>query len=438
MKKTFRNMLNRLRRAPALGMILLLGLCASSHSSAQDAPALETLDDYIAYAVEHNPLLKAYADLRDAKRQVPSQVRALPDPMVTYGYFAESTETRLGPQEHLFMVRQKIPFFGKRSLRGRIAERDASIAAKTYEEKKHLLIEDIKQAYYEYYRVHSLIRLAEEERVLIEQMEQAAQVKYASGQAAQQDVLKAQLSLAQVDDELSRLERARVRAVTWINRLLHLAPGMEPAAPRADFGEVTLQDVEHYLKLAQSNRPELEAARIAEEQASTSRALAKRMYFPDLTLGMQYVNVGEREIANLADNGKDALLFTASINIPIWFGGIRAGVREAEAQIARAGHERESVEMQIRQEVRDAHAAVNDALERVALYRDVMIPQAEQTFRAGEAGYQTGKVDFLDYLDGERMFLSVRKMYYEAMAELGIRLARLERLAGGRPAPGEF
>jgi cobalt-zinc-cadmium efflux system outer membrane protein len=421
----------------ALNAIALITLCAFSQSFAQEAPTLETLDDYIAYAVEHNPLLKAYADLYDAKRHVPSQARALPDPMVTYGYFAENTETRLGPQEHLFMVQQKIPFFGKRSLRGQIAEQDAWIAGKTYDEKKHLLIENLKQAYYEYYLVYSLIRVTEEERVLIEQMQETAQVRYASGEAAQQDVLKAQLSLARVDDELTRLERASVSAVTKINRLLHRETGTEPAIPRVDFSDVTLKDVEQYIQLAKSNRPELEAARIAEEKAAKARALAGRMYFPDLTLGMQYVIVGERDIANLADNGKDALLFTASINLPIWFRGTRAGVKEAEARIAQAGHEREADAMQIRQEVRDAHAGVKEALERVALYRDVMIPQAEQTFRAGEAGYQTGKVDFLDYLDGERMFLSIRKMYYEAMAELGTSLAHLERVAGGSLTPGE-
>jgi outer membrane protein TolC len=417
-------------------LISIVAFCTYSNPRAQEAAALETLDDYIAYAVEHNPLLHAYADLHEAKRHMPSQARALPDPMVTYGYFAENTETRVGPQEHLIMVQQKIPFFGKRALRGQIAERDAWIAGKTYEEKKHLLIESLKQAYYEYYRVYSLIQVTEEQRVLIEQMQEAAQVKYASGEAAQQDVLKAQLSLAHATDELTRLERARVSAVTKINRLLHREPGTELAIPNADFSDVELEDAEHYVKLARNKRPELEAARVAEEQASKSKSLAKRMYFPDLTLGMQYVSVGEREIASLADNGKDALLFTASINLPIWFGGTRAGVREAEARIAQAAHEREAVEMQIRQEVRDAHAGVKEALERVALYRDVMIPQAEQTFRAGEAGYRTGRVDFLGYLDGERMYLSMRKMYYEAMAELGGRLARLERVAGGSLTPG--
>jgi len=88
MRRTFRNKLSLTRRiparvwvptpvrtrawtparTPAACLISLAGLIACSPSFARQPPALETLDDYIAYAVEHNPMWKAYADLEDARR----------------------------------------------------------------------------------------------------------------------------------------------------------------------------------------------------------------------------------------------------------------------------------------------------------------------------------------------------------------------------------
>jgi outer membrane protein TolC len=64
------------------------------------------------------------------------------------------------------------------------------------------------------------------------------------------------------------------------------------------------------------------------------------------------------------------------------------------------------------------------------LYRYSLLPQAEQTFKASEIGYLTGKVDFLDLLDSERMVLLVKIGYFKTIADLGKSLARLERVIG--------
>ncbi|NIM19151.1 MAG: TolC family protein [Candidatus Latescibacteria bacterium] len=389
-----------------------------------------TLDDYVSYALERNPFLRSYADLHDAMKWIPAQRRALPDPTLSFGYFARSIETRVGPQEQVWMLQQKFPFFGKLSLKGQIAEREASIAGETYRDQANDLVEKVKRAYFDYYHVYRLIEIAKEEKKILLRMQDVAQVKYASGQVGQQDVLKAQLSHSAVEDDLTKLERARVGVTARLNNLLNRDPDAPLAIPRADVPEADLGDIERYYDVAEAHRPELSAAALAEEKAAKAKSLAKRQYFPDLALSMQYVRVDERPVPLLEANGRDALLFSASINLPIWFHKLSAGVKEAEARIALARHRKESVRTTIRSDVQDAHARVRTAVERVILYRDVMIPQAEQVFRASEAGYQTGKIDFLSYLDSERMLLGVRKMHVEAVADLGRQIAHFERMIG--------
>jgi hypothetical protein len=58
------------------------------------------------------------------------------------------------------------------------------------------------------------------------------------------------------------------------------------------------------------------------------------------------------------------------------------------------------------------------------------LPQAEQAFKASEIGYLTGKVDFLNLLESERMVLMVKIGYFKAISNLSKSLARLERIVG--------
>ncbi len=389
-----------------------------------------TLGDYVAFALAHNPMLEAYSDYREAAAYIPAQRRSLPDPVLSFGYFAKNVETRVGPQENSWILAQKFPFFGKLPLKGKIAEKDAEIADKSYDARTLDLIEQVKYAYYDYYRVYNEIEVLRQEKTTLRYMQDVAQVKYASGRVSQQDVLKAQLALSNVDDKLIKRERQITTIITRLNRLLNRAPGAPLSKPEVSVARSNLKSLDVVYKEAERFRPEIKSADIAIAKSLDMKSLAKKEYFPDLTLAMQYVGVGERPLAALNENGKDAILFKASINMPIWLKKRRAGVKEAVAMEAMARHQKESVVTSVRTEVRDAYTKVQTARELVDLYENVIIPQAEQTFQASEAGYRTGEVDFLNYLDSERALLTLRRAYYGVAADLGKQLAYFERTVG--------
>ncbi len=68
------------------------------------------LAGFVAWAVANNPLLQSYADRHTASTEVAAQVRGLPDPVLSYGIFTRSPETRVGPQENMVGLSQKVPF----------------------------------------------------------------------------------------------------------------------------------------------------------------------------------------------------------------------------------------------------------------------------------------------------------------------------------------
>jgi len=58
--------------------------------------------------------------------------------------------------------------------------------------------------------------------------------------------------------------------------------------------------------------------------------LARKEYFPDVTVGVSAIDTGSaRGAMSVSDSGKDPIIAMISLNLPIWWDKISAGVRQA-------------------------------------------------------------------------------------------------------------
>jgi len=428
------------RKLASLAVItgIAFALPSTAQESATEIPALDgTVESFVNAAIAANPMLAATRHRADATRSAAGTRGVLPDPMFGFGYFISTPETRVGPQEWGLTLNQRLPFFGTLSLERRIATHTADVADRGYDRQLIDLRYDVERAFYEFYAVVRNAEVLDQERDLLARMEAVAQVRYGSGLVSQQDALKAQVSLSQIDDEIQVIDRRRVDVVARLNTLLNRPLSAELPAPVGVDSLMAAPPLAALVDVALQRRPEIQSTQSEIDRAHDSRSLAKRGYLPDLTLGAQYVNVGDAVMPNQPGSGKDIWQVNASVNIPIWFNRRSAAVDQAEADAARARSERVSWETRVRNEVESARERVRIARERVALYRHGILPQAEQTFLASEADYQTGKADFLTYLDSERMLLSVRRKYFEVVADYGAQQALLEHTVGASLASVE-
>ncbi len=62
----------------------------------------------------------------------------------------------------------------------------------------------------------------------------------------------------------------------------------------------------------------------------------------------------------------------------------------------------------------------------------MIIPQANESLASAEAAYTTGRQDFLDLLDAERVLFQVRLTYHRLLADYWIALTDLEHGVGRR------
>jgi len=81
-------------------------------------------------------------------------------------------------------------------------------------------------------------------------------------------------------------------------------------------------------------------------------------------------------------------------------------------------------------EVEDLYFKISAYRDIILLYESALMPQAQQSFEAAKTAYETGRVDFLNWLDSERVLLQTRLAYYKSIVDYQKSIAYLERVIG--------
>jgi len=81
-------------------------------------------------------------------------------------------------------------------------------------------------------------------------------------------------------------------------------------------------------------------------------------------------------------------------------------------------------------EVSETFAKVEAAQKSLTFYQDGLLPQAQQSYGAAVAAYQTGQVNFMTLLDAQRTIRDTRMGYYKALVDYQQSLADLDRAVG--------
>jgi outer membrane protein TolC len=323
-----------------------------------------------------------------------------------------------GRSELLLM--QPIPFPGKRGLRGDVAKREATVADNESRQATLDLDYEVKVAFYDYVRTVEVETVLVRERQLLRSMRDVTRVREAAGTAPQQDVLKLDLAIAEIEDQMTMVEHEADRTRAHLNHLMGRHVHEPLPSPSWTIPDAAAAETSALADSALSRRPEVAAAMSRVEAAELSRKLAKREYLPDLMLGVKWEFGGDEGM-------DDGWMVMAGIDLPIWLGKRRAMVREAEAMGEAARYRLRDDSLRVHREVEDAIHGVRAARERLTRFEQRILPRAEQSFQSSEAAYRVGNVEFIDYLDSQRMLLAVRREYFGVIAELGMEVAALER-----------
>jgi len=379
-------------------------------------------------AYDRNPAVRASRQKWEATRQKAPQARSFPDPMLGFVTMAEPLQTRAGPMEEKYSISQRFPFFGKRGLKGDMAEQEALVAEQAYRSKSLEIQAKVAQAYFDLYYVDQAIRVNDELADQIRHFARVAERKYTVGGQSQASVFRAQVELAKVLNDVITLKQERVSALAKLNAILDRPPRTPASpAPPSDFPPIPAAD--RLQSVAQKNRPEILAAQAMIERSEAARSLALREYFPDLSVGYEQSVIGAGT-TNTPFDGKDAKAFLFQVNLPIWAGRQNAARQEAKSQEEASESLYKDWVNQTMFEVEDKAVKAETSQRLIKLYQDTVLPQADEALKSSQNGYEADRVPFLDLLDSVRSLLKFEQEYYRYNADFAQRLADLERVLG--------
>lgn len=252
------------------------------------------------------------------------------------------------------------------------------------------------------------------------------QARFMAGTVAKVDVVKAQVDVAQAQNDLIANERAIATALAQLNRLLGRLGGAPIEVTDSLEIPSSLPTVDSLEKLAESSRPELQSLVAQLEGARLATELAAGFWKPDLNLAVTH---------NVVQGSPSAFTSSISISVPILYWqhqrGDVANARHHEAELtANIG----DIRAQISLDVQSAFTNASTALRQVVFIRDELLPEARDVYRVASASYGLGGSSALDLLDAKRTLVDAERQYADALGAANDAEAALE-LAIGTPLP---
>ncbi len=398
--------------------------------SVPDLGGAHGVDFYVSYALSQNPDIEAARKKVDAAAYRVPQAASLRDPMLGVTAFPEPVQTAAGQQEVSLSASQQLPWFGKLDAKAAAAEADTNVARAQLAATELEVIEQVKRAYFELYFVERAIQITQDNRSLLLDFVRIADSKYQTGKASQQDVLRAQVEVSNLDNQLIRLRQQLDSNQARLARLLHISPDTPVRALQQSPQNQVPADLQRLYERAIAGRPELHAQLAAIQRDRHNVDLARLNYYPDLTAGVTWIDTAASGISPVA-NGDDPVLLAFSINLPIYHQRLSAGVREAESRVVADARQYDSLRDRTAESVKDLYTQATSQYELVKLFRNDIIPKSQQTLEVSQAAYQVGDVDFLQLIDNWQQLLRFQIAHHRLESQLQQTLAALERVVGG-------
>jgi cobalt-zinc-cadmium efflux system outer membrane protein len=355
-----------------------------------DPPTLEAL---VAEALAQNPDVRALQEAVAASHARPEKARALPDPMVSALFVNDGWSPSLGERDMTtlgFMASQTLPWPGKRSLREEIATRDTVPPAERLERQRLSIAAGTRRAFWSLVLAEESLGVLREQEEVWREAEAAARARYAVGQGAQQDVLRAQVEITRFEQLRAEQEAAIEARLAELSRLA----GRDVTRDAVAGARLTLRpeprDLTALLAQAEATLPELRAGAAGVERERLAVELARHDFKPDFSLQAGYMNRAGLDPMWQAGVG---------VTLPLQRGRRHAAVAEAEAGRRAAALEVEAVRAQVRYRTRERVAQLRAAERMATVYADGLLPQARLSYEASIASYQAGKVPFLTVLE---------------------------------------
>jgi outer membrane protein TolC len=399
-------------------------------------PAVPGVEQLVATALERSPALAALRAKVAAAREMERPAAALPDPMVEAMLQNAGTDYTVGEEEMSMLgveVRQGFLYPGKRRAAGDVARAETAQREAELRALERQVTVEIRRTYARLYAVDRERQSLQAARELVDMLSATAASRYAAGEAEQEALIKAQIEVSRLGEELDDLANERAAMVAEINRWLD-QPGDAPLGEIRELPAVSAP-AQPWEALAVESAPEVAVGKAAENTAERRLRAAELELRPNLSAA-----------AGLGSRGSMDPVVTLrfGVELPFW------RKRKQEPMIRAAGEELRMAQREVddaaamaRAEAARLGAAWRNAETQIQRFREAIVPQTSIALDAARSSYLAGRGDFSTVIEDFELWLEARVQLARREADRFIAWADLERLtrvppSASTPAEGDL
>jgi cobalt-zinc-cadmium efflux system outer membrane protein len=413
---------------------------AAARQPGVESGAPLTLQQLEEMALANNPTMRQAEAGIEAARGRTRQAGAWPNP--TIGYVGEEIAPgdviRWG--EHGVFMEQTILLGGKLRLNRAVFEREIAQSESLLEMQRQRVLSSVRSLFYDVLTTERRVDVMDRLAQLVSEAVTVSRQLFNVGAADRPDVLESEIEARRAELELA----AAKNHVYTVRQQLAAVAGDQTVASRRLVGSIdtAIPELERdaTLRALLERSPEMRAVRAATERARAVVARARRETFPDLFLrgGVAY----NRELleAGLA-GGREPVgweaLAEAGVSIPL-FNRNRGGIAAARADEARAEAERRRLELDLQSRLAAVFNEYLTALRASEVYRDEVVPRAEEAYRLYLTRYREMGAAYPQVLIAQHTLFQMTAEYLDNLEEAWRAALRLQGfLVGeGLEAPG--
>jgi outer membrane protein, heavy metal efflux system len=274
---------------------------------------------------------------------------------------------------------------GKRALAGGIASAQAEAVGRQYDGLEIQLTAQLGSNFYQLLTLESQHRFMDEDRQRLEELKDAARVRYANNAAAYVDFLNAQVGVGSLDNERFALDKQIQSVREQINDLIG-RPSQTPLAvvDTSKSAQLPALPLAELITLAQRSNPRMAADAAQLQAADKSLALAEKAFWPDFAL-----SIGAYTDPAL-DRPDSTRLYSlgVSVTLPTWgYQREHAAVGQARSALHAARAAQMADLQMLDLVVANAYHTLESSLQQLKFNRERLLPQAQMAFGLALSGY---------------------------------------------------
>jgi len=249
---------------------------------------------------------------------------------------------------------------------------------------------------------------------------------YDSGMAVKSDLLRARVRVAELEQQLLEVKSHIELAKAGLNAAMGVDPDSEyELTGSLDNTEPMTRELDQWIEIALTNRPDLLAVRKMEKMADKEVDKSKTRYLPAVYLQGSW----ESNTEDFEDT-KENYTVGAMATMDLFNGfGNYSQLEEAEANRAKAMSMRRQFELGVGVQVRQAYFRTESARQRIQVAKQ-SVSEAEEGMRIVRDRYRTGLYTIVNLLDAETALQKARTNYVTSLYQYKVARAGLELAAG--------